>query len=208
MPSALRQAGVEVTDFGSKTTKLTELTGLAMVRLHRQAVPADNPGRFALPENTGQIRGKDPAILCLRPDEWMLISQTMPAADLVREVSDGLGNDNTAITDNSDGLAAFRLSGSGGPWLLSKLSGLDFIAGADSGEHCASTKMGHMAVVIHFHRDEEGSFVFDLLFDRSLARYLWELLLASAPHADDLAGAYGLLHRVSENGNRTIDLKD
>jgi hypothetical protein len=34
-------------------------------------------------------------------------------------------------------------------------------------------------------------FVFDLILDRSLAKYLWQLLLASVPHADELALAYG-----------------
>jgi hypothetical protein len=51
--------------------------------------------------------------------------------------------------------------------------------------------MGHIAVVVHYHEVDDGPFVFDLVFDRSLSEYLGDLLTASAPHADDLANAYG-----------------
>ena len=191
MPSALRQSGIEVTEFSSDSLKLTELTGLAMARLHRRPGPAGKQnGLFDLPEQTGQARGNDPSVLCLRPGEWLFVSDKTGAANLVRHVT-AVGGEGAAVYDNSEGLAVFRLSGAGGPWLLSKLSGLDFLAGRSAGEHCTRTKMGHVAVVIHYHRAGDGAFVFDLVFDRSLARYLWELLLASAPHADDLAGAYG-----------------
>jgi hypothetical protein len=52
--------------------------------------------------------------------------------------------------------------------------------------------MAHAAVVVHYHQpvDEDSPFVFDLLFDRSLAKYLWDLLSASANHADDLANNF------------------
>jgi sarcosine oxidase gamma subunit len=91
----------------------------------------------------------------------------------------------------SDGFAVFRLQGNGSPWLLCKLSGLDFLAGRAAGQHCARTKLGQVAVVIHYHQAENKAFVFDLLVDRSYARYLWELLAASAPHADELALTFG-----------------
>lgn len=192
MPSALRQSGIKTTEFAGDSLRLSELTGLAMARLHGQPKLAGKlPYRFDLPEKTGQARGTDPSILCLRPGEWLFINDTVEAGNLVQDIADEFGDEGAAVYDNSEGLAVIRLSGAGGPWLLSKLSGLDFLAGRSAGQHCARTKLGHMAVVIHYHCAGDGPFVFDLVCDRSLARYLWELLLASAPHADDLARAYG-----------------
>jgi len=65
-------------------------------------------------------------------------------------------------------------------------------AGLSQGQHCACTRVAHAAVVVHYHQPGGGDspFLFDLLFDRSLARYLWELLIASAAHADDLAKTF------------------
>ena len=51
--------------------------------------------------------------------------------------------------------------------------------------------MGKIAVVVHYHQAGDDQFVFNLIFDRSSAKYLWDLLSESAPHADDLALAFG-----------------
>jgi sarcosine oxidase gamma subunit len=75
--------------------------------------------------------------------------------------------------------------------LLGKLSGLDYLAGVKTGAHCARTRMGHIGVLVHYREFDEGTFGFDLILDRSYARYFWELLTESAAHADNLAIAYG-----------------
>jgi sarcosine oxidase gamma subunit len=51
--------------------------------------------------------------------------------------------------------------------------------------------MGHVAVVVHYHQAFTGPFVFDLVVDRSIAKYLWLLLLESADHAEELTNNYG-----------------
>ena len=63
----------------------------------------------------------------------------------------------------SDGLAVFRLSGGGAPWLLGKLSGLDYQAGIKTGRHCARTRMGHISVLVHYRQVDDGTFGFDLV---------------------------------------------
>ena len=190
MPSALRQSGLAEHDFSSETVRLRELPGRSFARFRLGPDPGEAPPGF--PAATGQCMGADPAVLCLRPGEWLWTSGTDSPRKLLERAAAAVDPERGAVYDASDGLAVFRLSGVGAAWLLSKLSGLDFLAGAGGDEHCARTRMGRIAVVVHHHLSGEGSSQFDLVVDRSYARYLWELLKASAPHADDLARSFGV----------------
>jgi heterotetrameric sarcosine oxidase gamma subunit len=183
--SALRQAGLESTAFECRTLSLAEVPGMAIARLRSLGMPDQFPG------STGQCSGDDPALLCLRPGEWLAVSESHTPADLLAEMTRRAGSDCLTVLDNSHGLAVLRLQGRGAPWLLAKLSGLDFLAGTQNGAHCARTRVGQIGVTVHYRELEQGAFGFDLVLDRSYARYLWELLTASADHADDLALAYG-----------------
>jgi len=183
MPATLQQAGIDCLEFSSDSLAMKELTGASIVRVHSL--------QDVLQLDTGQCSGNDPVTLCLRPKEWLLISETSSPGELMNNVQGKFEAEHTSVNGNSDGLAIFRLSGPGAPWLLSKLSGLDYLAGTAAGEHCARTKMGHVAAIVHYHQTNEEQFVFDLVVDRSFARYLWELLCESAAHADDLALAFG-----------------
>jgi heterotetrameric sarcosine oxidase gamma subunit len=187
--STLRQAGVAEITFSTAMLRIEERCELAMTRIHSQ--PGFRTKLIDLPRRTGNCAGNDPSALCLRPGEWLLISDTTDPADLREQLAEGIESGFAAVYDQSDGLAVFRLDGPAAPWLLGKLSGLDFLAAVDEGEHCARTRMGAVAVLIHYHEAQPGQFVFDLVFDRSLAKYLWDLLLASAPHADELANDCG-----------------
>lgn len=198
LPSPLQQAGIEGTLFQSDSLELKEVTGLTILRLHslapieKLAAELERHG-VKLPLQSNHSTGSDPAALCLRPNEWLLFSEQSDPESLLDRFRPAVDPAQTSLLNNSDGLATFRLSGQGAPWLLNKLSGLDFVAGASQEQHCARTRMAHAAVVVHYHQPDGGDspFVFDLLFDRSLAKYLWDLLSASAPHADDLATAFG-----------------
>jgi heterotetrameric sarcosine oxidase gamma subunit len=176
----------------SDTLEIEELASVAIVRVHSLPEPQKPaPLPINLPAKTGHCSGDNPVALCLRPGEWLLVSESTEPSGLLQHAGSIIDPKRTAVTDNSDALTVFRLSGNGAPWLLSKLSSLDYRAGVASGEHCARTRMGHIAVVVHYHEVDDGPFVFDLVFDRSLSEYLGDLLAASAPHADDLANAYG-----------------
>jgi sarcosine oxidase gamma subunit len=126
-----------------------------------------------------------------------LFSEQSDPESLLDRLRPAIDPAQTSLLNNSDGLATFRLSGQGAPWLLSKLSGLDYLAGSSGDvaerQHCARTRMAHAAVVVHYHQpgNEDSPFVFDLLFDRSLAKYLWDLLTESTAHADDLTTTFG-----------------
>jgi len=195
-PTALQQAGIETRTFEAVTLRIEEVNGAAFVRLHSlQEQPLSGDSPLTLPVDTGTCSGDDPAALCLRPGEWLLLSESTPARSLVQSFKPHTDPEKTAVLDGSDGLAMFRLSGPGSPWLLSKLSCLDFLNGQNHGAHCARTKMGHVAVIVHYHQpllpQYSGKFVFDLIFDRSIAKYLWSLLTESASHADELTKKHG-----------------
>ncbi len=194
----LQQVGMENIPFHSNTLELQELGAITSLRLHSLEPAAQLASQFekhgvVLPLQANRSSGRDPAALCLRPNEWLLLSETSKAVPLLEQLASAVDPAQSSLLNLSDGLATFRLSGPGAPWLLSKLSGLNYLAAAAQGQHCARTRMAEAAVVVHYHQPggRESPFTFDLLFDRSLAKYLWELLRASAGHADDLAKTFG-----------------
>jgi len=146
-----------------------------------------------LPIQVNQSLGKDPAALCVAPGEWLVFSEFLGSNRLFEHVHESVDIHHTAVLDLSDGMSVFRLSGSGAPWLLSKLCGLDFHDGASATAHGARTRLQQLAVTLHYHRPGglSGDSVYDLIFDRSVALYLWQLLIASIPHAEELQQQYG-----------------
>ena len=185
MKSTLQQAAVADREFNSSTLQLEEVTALSIARLHSLRPQPE------LPPETGECSSNDPAMLCLRPGEWLSISEKLQPPELATALKEMAVAGYAAVDDNTHGLAVFRLQGKGAPWLLNKLSGLDYLAGRSTGAHCAQTRMGHITVLVYYHFIDQGADVFDLIFDRSYARYFWELLTASSAHADDLALAHG-----------------
>jgi heterotetrameric sarcosine oxidase gamma subunit len=191
--SPLLQSGIEERNFRLEQVRLCEITNIALARLRSMDAPPD-PQASALdvPVQTGQCAGSDPVFLCLGPREWLAVSATSSPDRLraqlqaVTQAARGM-----AVFDASDALATLRLAGAAAPWLLSKLGGLDFLAGTQEGQHCTRTRLGEAAVTIHYHLDAQQDWVFDVFSDRSIAAYLWALFLASAPHANELAQTHG-----------------
>lgn len=191
-PGALEQAGLEDRLFRSKSLRIEEICAIAYLRVHSlMDNPFTNTGTFQFPGETGMCTGDNPEVLCLRPRDWLLSIETGQAEELQHQLSAETDPSETAVLNASDSLATFRLSGSAVPWLLSKLSGVDFLGGTHGVPHCAQTKMGHVAVIVHYHQVDGGVFTYDLILDRSIARYLWLLLIESASHAEELAAEYG-----------------
>ena len=192
LPSTLQQAGVEDRRFRSDTLSLEELCGTSYVRVHSlKDSPLSATSAFKLPQEVGECGGDNPGILCLRPREWLFTSETRSAEETFQQLAAVTDPGETAVLIASDSFTTFRLAGSAAPWLLSKLSGLDFLAGNNGAPHCAQTKMGHVAVIVHCHQPDGSALVFDLILDRSIVKYLWSLLIESAEHARELANNDG-----------------
>lgn len=201
MPATvLQQAGLAVSSYSSNSIVLHELTGATLLRIHSLqpfAALRDDmaAGEIQLPAQVNQSLGQDPAVICLAPGEWLLFTDYLSASRLLQQMQPALDPRHTVALDVSAGLAVLRLAGGGAPWLLNKLCGLDFQHNIVLAAHAARTRLQQVAVTLHYHRPGGlgHECVFDLICDRSLARYLWQLLLAALPHAEELAQRYGHL---------------
>lgn len=175
---------------------LSEVADMTMLRLHSlEDIAALASGLqeigIELPTETNAADGDDPAVLCLRPGEWLVLSESATPTELLERLRPRIDCALTALLDVSDGLGLFRLSGAAAPWVLAKLSGLDFLAGVSEGQHAARTRMADIAVVVHYHPAPGAAPRFDLVFDRSVATYFRDLLRDAAPHAEELLHAHG-----------------
>lgn len=203
-PSALVQAGTETRASRFDGLELCAIENAALVRLRSLEDPREPPlAALGLPHETGRCSGDDPVALCLAPGEWLLVgAEAAPhsgapagttSGALAERLQGQLASGLTAVYEQSDALAGIRVCGPAAPWLLAKLSCIDFAtAGAD---WCARTRIGDAAVTVHC-RPVDGSRQiepwFDLYVDRSVAHALWTLLEASAPHATELTQEFGV----------------
>jgi heterotetrameric sarcosine oxidase gamma subunit len=198
----LQTAGIRERSADAPGLRLDEIEDPALFRLHGLETSVDaRLAALGLPGQVGQAGaislsgGEKLAALCLAPGEWLLVGSAHAPPDrpsaLAERLHEELATELTMLCDQSDGLAGIRISGPAAPWLLGKLSCLDFSRGAGLGPHCARTRMGDAAVVVHFHEVAADAWAFDLYVDRSVAHWLWGLLCASAPHAAELQEAFG-----------------
>ena len=193
--NSLTQAGLAAQNFRSTSLQLQLVEEVTLLKIHSLESVGSSTMSLAgsdlmLPMTTGQSFGSDPAALCLRPQEWMLFSEIQDGACMMSDLQAAFDPLRTALIDLSHGLTVFRLSGPGAPWLLSKLSCLDFLFGHSGTQHCARTRIGHSSVLVHYHQAGDDKFCFDLIFDRSIAKYMWALLTESSAHADDLTATH------------------
>lgn len=182
--------------FRTASLDLQEAPPAGLLRLH--ALDAKQVRRrlaaagLDLPANTGQRTGADPSALCLRPGEWLLLSARRSAEDLAQELEGPLAGAVASVLDASDACRLFRLRGAAAPWLLGKLSGLDFLAGVGEAAHGTRTRLADIPVVLGYDPADPDGPRFDLVVDRSLARYLWARLVDAAPHAEELYATHGV----------------
>lgn len=184
--SALAQSGSRQEGFRSESLRFREVDNRSLVRLRAlPGVPAGYGAMGDLPPETGQCTGVEPVTLCLRPGEWLVVSADLTAEALCRQIA---GDDDEAkffTWDESDALAVIRIEGTAAAWLLRKHCGLELPFNTQTPRCCAQTKFAHISVLIHccVNRPEQA---YDIYVERSLARYLWELLADAAPHAIEL----------------------
>jgi len=194
----LQQSGLVDLNYSGESIALRELSGIALLRIRSlQPYPAIRNKMvscdIALPADVNQSLGQDPAAMCLAPGEWLLFSEYLGCKRLYAQVQAAVEPRHTVALDLSDAFTVFRLSGNGSSWLLNKLSALDFQKDISCAPRCARTRLQQVAVTLHYH--QPGGLatapVLDLIFDRSLARYMWQLMVASAPHAEELELRFG-----------------
>lgn len=195
-PAAPEQLGIRARASRFDGLDLCGIENPALARLRSLEDPGEPPlAALGLPRQTGRCGGHDPVALCLAPGEWLLVGAQPESApeSLAERLQGQLASGLTAVYDQADGLAGIRVSGPAAPWLLTKLSCIDYAA-AGAG-WCARTRMGDASVTVYCPPvDGSGQIAprFDLYVERSVADALWTLLEASAPHATELHQEFGV----------------
>ena len=196
--TALSQAKLEIFSYKSKTISLQELTGTALLRLHslrssEKLNDALSKCEFVLPEKVNQSLGQDPAIICMAPGNWLLFSEYLKPLRLSGQLESALEGDDTTVLDLSASSTTFRLGGEGMKWLLCKVCGLDIFENFNAQAQAARTRIQQAAVSLHYHQpgSKSDEFTLDLIVERSIASYLWHILVDAIPHAEELHDLYG-----------------
>lgn len=191
--SALAQAGVAVRHHASAELTLHEIGHVTLARLQALEDSAQLHAAFEacevpLPARVNACAGQDPAALGLAPREWLLFSEFLNFSRLTKQLEPALESRERILTDQSFGFTVFRIGGGAAPWLLQKHCGLDLCGNLPGERFCARTRLDHAAAILHYHQPRSGAgpFTFDLIVDRSVARSLWQRLLASTAHAREL----------------------
>jgi sarcosine oxidase, subunit gamma len=126
------------------------------------------------------------AALWLGPDQWLVTCQAHDAPGLIEALGTALADVHAAITDLTDGRAAFRLAGPNARDVLAKGTPLDLHPRAFPPGSSAQSLLAKASVLIHLLDDDpERGASFDVYVARSFAHYLWMWL-------DDAGREYGV----------------
>lgn len=152
---------------------LRPIDGRSMVRLRVRPNEADAAGEtLQLPQLASQWRAGDPAACWLGPDQWLLTSDSRPAADIMRDIEGTLTGQLHAATDMSSCYQCFALKGPAARTILAMGCGIDLHASEFKTGQCVRTHFANVLLLIVAVEDNH----FDLYFDRSHARYLSDWL--------------------------------
>jgi len=203
--TVLEQAGLNHSVHKTAGIELGLLTSVTLLRLHSLQNREELNARLAangieLPERPNQAGGQDPAVLCLAPGDWLIFSEYLNAGLLLQKFQSATVPSQTALLELSAAFGVFRLKGEIAPWLLSKSCGLDFRRLMRQGQFCTRTRLDQAPAILHHHQPGSGStpFVFDVLTERSLAPYVWQLLLKNLPHATEAEQLHGPFYEQSK----------
>jgi heterotetrameric sarcosine oxidase gamma subunit len=191
--AALQQAGVQVDVHRVGDFELSQLSSVSLLRLHSLQARTQLNATLAdrgihLPGRINQSSGQDPSVLCLAPGEWLMFSEYLNKSQLHEQLQAIVQPGLTTISNQTSALAVFRLRGKAAPWLLTKSCALDLHQGLALNQNCTRTRLDQAPAILHHHQPGSGSgaFVFDVMIDRSLACYVWQLFLSNLPHALEL----------------------
>lgn len=120
------------------------------------------------------VQGTDCCIMWLSPDEWMVRSKTGKGVDLPHRLSEALGEEFSAATDQSSGYSIVHLSGPHATAVLSKGCPMDLHPRAFAVGQCAQTMYFKTGVLLR-KLDEEGAW--EIIVRRSFADYTARILM-------------------------------
>jgi sarcosine oxidase subunit gamma len=132
-------------------------------------------GGTALPQQPNTWAGTDPIIWWVSPDAW-LIQSAREGDELAAQLRADCVNLLCAITDLSDALVTIAVEGPDAGAVLARGCGLDLRAGSFGAQACARTRLAQLPVLIR----RPAASRFELVVDRSAARYLQDWLVDAA----------------------------
>jgi heterotetrameric sarcosine oxidase gamma subunit len=166
----------------NKVASVSVLSGRTSVRL-KSWLPHDTSGvgtveidgRLLL-SLVGITSAAEPRILCLAPNEWLLVSDVVDGPELCERIERQARPQNIAVLDVSKGLAAVRIEGPTVCDLLSKGCGLDLHSRTFPEGLCARTRFAQIPAIL----DRRERYQFDLYVGRSYLAYLQAWLTDAA----------------------------
>ena len=88
--------------FKSDSLQMRVIAATAMVRIHSLLdLQQLSTIQLKLPDQTGQCCGSDPAALCLRPNEWLVVSESTDSTELLQQVQFTIDLQNTSVFDSA-----------------------------------------------------------------------------------------------------------
>jgi len=147
---------------------LRQINGRSIVRLRARPDAAGLAGEALQLPPALQWSGTDPAACWLGPDQWLLISDSKSAADMIGHIDTTLAGQLHAATDMSSGNVCFAIEGRAIRKVLAMGCGIDLHPGKFMTGHCVRTNFAQVPLFIVAVDDNH----FDLYADRSYARYL------------------------------------
>lgn len=172
---------------GGPGIRLTERRALSIVEIQawpdtaaavRDGVRAAVELELPRGPNRAALLGNGTSAIAIGPDRWLVVERER--RDLYALLRAAVGAEQAAVTDQGHGRIGLRLEGGNVRDLLSKGTSVDLRPDRFPPDHCAGTKLEHVAVLLHcLDRDR-----FDLFAPRSYAVSLYEWVLDAALEFD------------------------
>ena len=182
-------------DVGNASVEMAERQFLGMINLRGQIRdPAFAPTvtktlGFSLPDEVNMVTGNPDGIhiLCLGPDEWLVVTPPNEEIRLHKKLINDLRELHAAITVTGESKTIIRLSGPRARDTLAKGCPLDLHPRAFGPGQCAQSLLARANMILHqVHADDaERSATYDIIIIRSFAEYIWTWL-------EDASQEYGL----------------
>lgn len=147
---------------------LKQVKGRSIVRLRIRPDDADVAAKKLQLPQALMWRDSDPAVCWLGPDQWLYLSDTKPADDIIRYIDSTLAGQLHAATDMSSGNVCFAIRGHATRTVLAMGCGLDLHPSVFMAGQCARTNFANIPLLIVAISDHH----LDLYLDRSYAQYL------------------------------------
>lgn len=171
-PQAADEHGVVLEE--RRALLITDLRGPADDPAFLEAVAERIGARLPPTTNVATSAGSH-TLLCLGPDRWWILSSPEAAPSFESNLKAALAGTVSAVTDLSHGWVMVRVRGPATRAVLAKLCSLDLHPRAFKPGRCAQTELRGLPIVLR--ALDEAAPAFDLFFQRSYARSIWDWLI-------------------------------